>query len=170
MGTNLRGNNVSSAVPATGQVLTWDGSQWVAQTPSGGGASPSGQTITANESTQSTTYVDLATVGPAVTVTVGDSGLLLVSFGFTLGDTSYTASGWMGLDFSGANTIAPIDDDSVQLTYVSNYSNIWNAGSRQRVIGGLNPGLTTITAKYRTNGGFPNIAHFLRRDLVVTPL
>jgi hypothetical protein len=39
--TGIQGRSLSSTAPSTGQVLTWNGSAWLAQTPSGGGGGAS---------------------------------------------------------------------------------------------------------------------------------
>jgi hypothetical protein len=66
------------------------------------------------ETTISTTYTNLTTVGPAVTVVVPASGTVLVSV--TAGMVSSNGNaGYMGFAASGANTSAPTDTLALNL-------------------------------------------------------
>jgi hypothetical protein len=66
MSANLRGNNVSSASPSSGQVLAWDGTQWAPATSGGGitqltddvvaGPGSGSQTSTIHEATGQPTF------------------------------------------------------------------------------------------------------------------
>lgn len=104
--------------------------------------------VATSESTASATYVDLTTVGPAVTFTVPASGKVLV----TLAAGLYNASAYsiMGVALSGANTVAA--DDAFALVS-GGVAGLDMALSTTLLISGLTPGITTFTAKYRTPGG-----------------
>lgn len=143
------------AVGTNGQVLTADSAQsagmkWAAPVAAGSAI------VTALESTNSTTYTDLATVGPSVTVDVGPLGLAIVSFGFTIGGlpgSATTIGPYMHYQMSGANTSFP-DDNHTTGTYTDSDNlgagNFWfGFMSRTRVHVGLSPGATTFTAKYK---------------------
>jgi hypothetical protein len=128
--------------------------------PSGGSSTtvlgqPVAVTILTSETTASASYVDLATVGPSVTVTVGADGILLVGWGC---HTSPAAgeNGWMSLALSGANTLAASDDYTWG-------GGVLLIGGTTRCFTGLTPGATTITAKYRSDGSHSHT--FLRRHL-----
>lgn len=124
---------------------------------------PQGNTVATAESTASAAYVDLTTVGPAVTVTTGTSALVLVGcLGLT---TNVGSATWMAIAVSGATTIAAVDNNAFAQT-----SSTASAGVQATycfVITGLNAGSNTFTAKYRTNGG---TATFSMRTLAVWPL
>lgn len=125
---------------------------------------PSSASIVTNETTTSTTYTDLATVGPTVTVATGPRAW--VALGAELGNSvSLTASVRIALQISGATSVAASDDFAFG-------SNGWNATNHRNVgiTGGVFTGLTagtnTFTAKYRVSAGTGNYA---RRILSVIP-
>ena len=112
------------------------------------------------ESTTSSSYADLATAGPAVTVTVGSSGILIVNlYSFIHNDGATTNGAAMAYALSGANTVAANDTHSLRC-YPSNDTGRQSSYSATFVHTGLSAGSTTITAKYRrlegNNGVFSN--------------
>jgi hypothetical protein len=117
--------------------------------------------VATSQTTTSTSYTDLATSGPAVTVTVGANGILLVSCFATLTNSGSAAQN-VSFELSGANTMTPSDE----------YSGSISSGSvattgRTVILTGLNPGATTVTAKYRVVAG---TGTFLRRSISAVPL
>lgn len=104
--------------------------------------------VTTDQATASTSYTDLTTSGPAVTVTVGANGLLLVGVGANTNNNG-TGEDYMSFAMSGANTLAASDQYAYEA--VSFVAGAKNAGSREFLFTGLTAGSTTITAKYRTN-------------------
>lgn len=140
--------------------------------------SPSGDVCT------SATYVDLANVGPQVTVPVGASGRILViataqvqwATGFaaaSLGDGRFDVA------FAGANIRSPNEtsDPLVGLaTIQTNTSAGTNANvgqfsvTTQAVFSGLNVGATLITMKYRRAATVTIDTTFFRRTLTVFKL
>ncbi|WP_427007206.1 hypothetical protein [Pseudarthrobacter sp. H2] len=118
-------------------------------------------TVVATESTASTTYTDLTTVGPAVTATVGPAGSALVtitchSYNSAVNDT------FMSFAVSGATTQAASDNNAKVTSTTSGQQ-----GSTTTLLTGLNPGTTTFTSKYRVAAG---TGGFLRRTISVVPL
>lgn len=132
-------------------------------------------TITTQQSTSSTTYGDLATVGPAVTARIRSTGKCLVIVSSQMG-SAYSAVTAIGAATSfvasGANTLATSGARSINW-----YSATGGATSMTRVdqfgatfyLSGLNPGNTTFTLKYRSQVAGLN-ADFSDRVLVVMPL
>lgn len=59
---SLRGNAVSSAIPTTGQTLTWSGSAWIPATPAGGASVSSTITSTVTNTFANTVSSTLATL------------------------------------------------------------------------------------------------------------
>jgi len=112
------------------------------------------------QSTTATTLTDLATVGPAVTVTIGASGMALVICSAVCYATT-DQSGSMNFAVSGATTIA------------APASNVYVLGqfavgsSAATLVTGLTPGSNTFTAKYQASGG---TAYFEDRGIIVIPL
>lgn len=108
--------------------------------------------VLASEGTSSATYVDLTTPGPSVTVTVGQSGIVLLGWNTQCDATTGAAS----VAVSGANTIASTDNYYLRSAGA-------NAGSgRTYVFTGLTPGSTTFKMQYRSTSG---TANFQRRTI-----
>ena len=143
-----------AAAPATRLAVGADRALLVADSGQSGGVRWSGlQTaaVATNETTASAAYTDLATGGPAVTVTVGASGIVIVGFN---NQVTSTANGWSSVAVSGATTTAASD--------------VWgffpgvNAGpqgGRTHVFTGLASGSTTFTMKYRSTSGTTGFAN-----------
>jgi hypothetical protein len=110
------------------------------------------------ETTSSTTYVDLATAGPTVTVTVGRTGRVFVNVGSYV-DVPAGAQGTVGLFVDGFFV-----RDVVTLRGASN--TISNPATT-RVITNLSAGLHTFTLKYRSVTGA--LLGFGARFLTVQP-
>lgn len=122
-------------------------------------------TVSTSQTTTSTSYTDLATTGPAVTVTIGSTGKALVSlYGLMLQSNASQAS-FMGFAVSGATTVAAADAFALAL-------NAAVAGDAIRcgatwLVTGLNSGSTTGTAKYRVTA---NTGTYQDRHIIWTPL
>lgn len=123
--------------------------------------SPIQSIITTGQGTTSAAYTDMATVGPAVTVTVGTTGKVLVALysAYSNGTSNFAL---MSYAVSGATTVGAADTRALQ---TATPSDVRNGMTVLEV--GLNPGSTTFTAKYRSTGG---TAGFSGRFLWVTPL
>jgi hypothetical protein len=132
--------------------------------------------ITTQQTTTSTTYTDLATVGPSATVTIRPTGkaLVVVSSQMAFAEVSTQETG-AAVSFvaSGANSIGTSSQRSV---------NSWlSVGGPPASIGrtdqygatfylsGLNTGETTFTLKYKTQMT-GKTAYFADRVIVVWPL
>lgn len=103
-------------------------------------------------------YGDCVTVGPTVTTTVTESGILLVGLAATYFET-IAYGGHMSFTLSGANTLAADDIRSVFMTLAERVT------STIFVLSGLTPGATTITAKYRSRGYPTDTGYFSYRQL-----
>jgi hypothetical protein len=104
-------------------------------------------------------YTDLP-FGPATTVEVTSGGTVMVILNagiFSSPDTCH-----MGFEMTGTNNAGASDSRSL-----ATISNDLSRGSATYVLTGLNAGLTTFTAKYRSDGGF--ICDFVDRSLTVIP-
>lgn len=119
--------------------------------------------VTTLQTTTSTSFTDLTTSGPAVTITVPTGGMRVkVTVQAQLAQTSAAAPVYMGFAVSGSTTVAASDDNA--LTH--NGSGSFEAYSHISVVT-LNAGSNTITAKYRTTSG---TAQYRYRRLLVEPL
>ena len=120
--------------------------------------------INVSQSTTSTSYVDLSTVGPQVTVTTGTEVLVFLTCAQSndnAGDSSF-----MTVAVSGATTRAAIDDDALQLVSAINFAS--HRATRTTFLTGLTAGSNTFTAKYRSDSG-TNAANFNLRAIIVIP-
>jgi hypothetical protein len=140
------------AVGTNGQILTADstaatGLKW--ETPAGATPTSGNASVLTFQTTTSTSYTDLATSGPAVTVTTGTKALVM--FGCNMTSTNALAVGRMDFAVSGASTRNPTDDTAFLYSNATN--NAQFAGSRVVTVTGLTAGSNTFTAKYITNTG-----------------
>lgn len=124
-------------------------------------------TVATSQTTASTSYTDLATVGPAVTVTIGANGLALVIMYAHMANATDTADCRMGFVVSGASTVA-VSDTTALIRRASDASAAGvGASSAVHLVEGLTPGSNTFTSKYRVNAG---TGTFLNRVIAVIPL
>lgn len=125
---------------------------------------PQTDTVAAGQTTSSTTFTDLATVGPSVTVNIGPNGLALVSVHSQFVGDNTAQNQQIAVQASGANTIA-------NSTYLSSgtTSGISQVFGGTKLLTGLNPGSTTFICKYRRVGA-GSLAEFANRSLSVVPL
>lgn len=124
-------------------------------------AGAGGQFIFTDQSTTSTSFTDLATVGPAATVTIGANGLALVIW--AAGIYTAAAQKYAGVAVSGANTVAASDNEALR----NDSASFVGIQERSQLFTGLTPGSTTFTMKYRTASG---TANFFSRRIIVIPL
>lgn len=121
--------------------------------------------VATNETTTSTTYTDLTTSGPSVTVTTGTTVLVVISS--TMRCTSAGAGGmYASVAVSGATTIAAVDTRAL-LFEPASAGEYWKA-SFIAFIATLTAGSNTFTLKYRTVSGIT--AEFSNREITVIPL
>lgn len=143
---------------------------------------PTGDDVPTPESTGSTSYVNLTTIGPSVTVDIGDTGRCIVCVGALISITALsgfairTASGFMSFDVSGPTPSGPIDARAAALSFRYNISgttenttyDLDSGVSRMTILKGLQPGEYTFTAKYRTDNS-AGTSTFYDRTLIVFP-
>lgn len=115
--------------------------------------------VAASQSTTSTTYTDLTTVGPQVTVTTGAQALIFL-YGSAI-NTGVGAS-LISIDITGASTISAVDNDSVGSSAATGFR-----ATSVYMQTGLTPGSNTFTAKYRVGSG---TGTFQDRRLTILPL
>lgn len=120
-------------------------------------ASGNGNFVSTSQTTASTTYVDLATVG-AVTITTGTTALVTVSCNAQTATAG--ASVYMGFAVSGATTTAASDTYAAWYRNSSNYQTALSATFPVTLTAGSN----TFTTKFRTDAG---TATYLSRTIAV---
>jgi hypothetical protein len=138
-------------IGTTNQVLTADTTvspykvKWAAVSASPTNASA---TVATTQTTTSTSYTDLATAGPAVTITTGTRALVIVG-GLNTNGTN-TAFAYMDFAISGATTRSASDTTAMMFRAAS--GNDDKSYSRANVVT-VTAGSNTFTAKYRQSGG-----------------
>jgi hypothetical protein len=115
------------------------------------------------ETTASSSYVDLSSAGPAVSVTTGVNALVIL----TCNMESNTAGGIsnMGCTISGATSESATESNS--LRYESGSSGDAIQASFATIYTTLTAGSNTFTAKYKTNGA--GTSSFSARKVSVLP-
>jgi hypothetical protein len=156
------------AVGTNGQVLTADstaatGLKWA--TSASGSFNTSLATVATDQTTTSTSYVDLATAGPAVTVTTGTKALVSIKASMANGATA--TGQLMGVAVSGATTLAASDTYAAGYKYIGAVNN-QPIGAATFLIEGLTAGSNTFTAKYRSATG--DTVYFKERMISVVNL
>jgi hypothetical protein len=141
---------------------------------------PAASTIAASEPVEAPrAFVDLATVGPTVTVSIGRSGRCAVTVGATIAygssdDGVLSQGGAMSFEVTGANRRPPnLDRPGRLFLSISGIEvpfSVTQTFAATTVLDGLRPGPTTFTAKYRAEGGSPVPVFFSDRTILVTPL
>jgi hypothetical protein len=113
------------------------------------------QTVLTEESTPSTTYTDLATVGPSITGLA--TGQYQLQYGFMLGLVSNVTSALMAPSLNGST---PSDDEAAR-------TRVTETGVSRATLLAIPEGSNnTVTMKYRQEGG--TIGYFSNRWLLLT--
>lgn len=134
---------------------------WVSSSAAGGAASTAATAAVAtSEATTSTSYVDLTTPGPAVTVTTRTKALVIVS-GYLTGAVSNAPH--MGVAVSGATTIAAADADALRAPPSATAP----IRASVAVLVTLTAGSNVFTAKYKSSAG--GSVSFEGRSIIVIP-
>lgn len=140
------------------------------------------QQVFATQTCSSTSFTDLTTPGPFVTVPVRSSQRILVlataqmqwSIGFA---ATVSQRGDMGIQMSGANSITPNIATDLMLPLIVDQSEVTSGTTArtlvwtitgQAVYENLNPGNTTIKVQYRKSGS--SNVDFSRRTITVITL
>jgi hypothetical protein len=116
--------------------------------------------VATSESTTSTTYVDLATVGPSASVVAPPSGQVLVNLSANSNNNTSGQTSWVSLSIAGSTP-----SDSAGISFANTVAERKGAAL---LVGGLTPGTTyTFTMKYRVTGG---TGAFNVRRIAATPV
>ena len=160
------------AVGTNGHTLVADSSvsptglKWAA--PASGVPANAVDRVETNQFTGSTTYTDLTTSGPAVTVTTGTKALVIITAALYAQGSLQQAR--MTYAVSGATTIAASDDVCLLIRQTGSDNNQPIRASAASVAT-LTAGSNTFTAKYRWDGsGEVQQAHFAQREIFVINL
>lgn len=151
-------NDISENVDA---LATGSGIGDGAITPTKINLGPTTAVVATDQGTTSTSFTDLATTGPAATVTIGTNGLALAFWSAEIYNVS--AQKYVGVALSGANTVAANNADAIR----NDPATFSGTQTAFKLFTGLTPGPTTFTLKYRTASG---TAQFSSRKITVIPL
>lgn len=156
------GTNIDSLAITTAKLAA------AAVTPDKLGTGGNTASIQTSQATSSTSYTDLATVGPSVTVTIGANGLALVLFSTI--QTNSSASGYSdcSIDISGATTISANTNGATNNRRTYWLGTVDNKQAFGYLFTGLTPGSTTFKMQYRAI--VTGTATFSGRHLSVIPL
>lgn len=119
-------------------------------------------TVFTSETTTSTSFADLATVGPAVTVTA--SGWMLVMVSGSLSNNTVNASSYISYEMTGAHSSSATTSVAVRMTSSTANAALTAAHALVRTV---TPGSTTLTGKYAVTAG---TGTFADRRIAVIPL
>ena len=139
------------AVGSNNQVLTADSStatglKWATPATSGTAIAGSYATVATQESTTSSSFTDLTTSGPAVTVTTGTKALVIVSA--SQRSTISGAQAQMSFAVSGATTRAVQTNEYTSTSWGSVTGGMNETASAAILVTGLTAGSNVFTAKY----------------------
>lgn len=124
--------------------------------------------VATSQTATSTSYGDLATTGPAVTVTIGANGLALVCLSASMTNSSAGGDGALtSFAISGATTMAAGTSPYILFYQTWTTSSLGEFGATWLVTG-LTPGSTTFTVKYAAFSG--GTAGWKDRSISVVPL
>ncbi|GAA0528859.1 hypothetical protein GCM10010172_06840 [Paractinoplanes ferrugineus] len=121
---------------------------------------PKAHTVGTTQNTTLTSYTNLATVGPTVTVTSGANALIMWGAQLYSGTTGQSI--YMSYAISGATSVAATDASAVVSTNTLNYPIQMSRVVLQSTTAGSN----VITCQYRVDGGTGNYG---QRNLNVVP-
>ncbi len=147
---------------ANGQVLAWNGASWVPQTVTAISAFPipTDNTQPASQTTTSTAYTDLATVGPTLTVLVSATGKAQVTITSTMSNSNNNNGCLESFSVDGG---AVTDATSIQMNGVQAGGAFRMSGTY--LVSGLSAGSHLFTAKYRASA---TTCTYSNRNMIVT--
>lgn len=147
---------VADSAEATG--LKW-------ATPASGAPASDSATVATNQVTNSTSYTDLSTAGPSVTLTTGTKALVIVTSRISVSTSNNY--GYHSYAVSGATTIAASDSVAVLSTYPDSNGDARQSSASRLTT--LNAGSNTFTSKYRFTGSGSG-SYFQAREIIVIDL
>lgn len=120
--------------------------------------------VATSQTTTSTTFTDLATKGPSLTVDHGET--VLVFWSCKMSNNTNNVATSVGVGASGSDHVSP--HNSWRLLHDGVSANETSRYSAFREIGRLNPGTSTFTLKYKVASS--STGTFSDRNLIVMPL
>lgn len=127
---------------------------------------PGYATVETAESTQSTDYTDLATIGPTVEVDTGTQAFVCIAAALETDTTNGQAR--MNFDISGDTSRSPSDETALVIDGIAANDRIRCA--QYDLVQNLTPGTNKFEMKYAASRVSPATAMFRSRYLIVFPL
>ena len=159
--THVRDNFLASeaaVVTAAGQMV------WSTAANTLAARTPSSATVATSQTTTSTSYTDLTTVGPQVTITTGS--VALVYIGCNISNSTIGAGSLMSYGVTSATTMLAADNWCLMWDGSAYASGLARLGV-WHFVSNLVPGSNIFTAKYKVHTG---TGTFLDRELIVYPV
>jgi len=153
-------------IGSSAQVLTVSGGVPSWATPSGGSFTTGVTNIALQQATTSTSYTDLATAGPAVTITTGTKALVTITSQIAK-TGSATPNGWASFAISGATTLAASNTYGIQFAMTDAVGGEFQA-SGAWIVTGLTAGSNVFTMKYKDQNA--GTSYFSNRTISVLNL
>ena len=125
---------------------------------------PNSAAVATSETTSTTSYTDLATTGPQVTITTGTIALIYV--GCHMSNSTIGAASYMSYGVTSATSITALEDWGISWDGSAFASGAARIGA-WHYVSNLNTGSNIFTAKYKVESG---TGTFLNRELIVFPL
>jgi len=123
------------------------------------------QLVSAFEGTTSTSYTNLATSGPEVTVTTGTKALVIVSANIVNSTNNNSLQAWMSYAVSGATTTSASDTWALAVSGIQSIA--YQMKMSLASVATLTAGSNVFTAKYRATSG---TSEFGNRSITVINL
>lgn len=154
--------NVTPAALATtaGSIFVATGANAIAQ------RTPATNTVATSQTTASTAFTDIATVGPTVTVTTGTQALVIV----TVSASNSAAIGDNRVDFAITGSTSRSASDTTAMVHQEGSANQGHRSSVVNLITGITGGSNTFTVKYRITATGGGTGTFNDRTITVIPL
>lgn len=124
---------------------------------------PATARVNTAQTTASTSYVDLATVGPSLTATTGTIAIIL--FAAEVANATSNSLTKCSVAVSGATTVAA--SDSWTLSFDGNAAGNFSRAAMVHIFTGLNSGSNTFTMKYAVGS---STGTFQNREINIIPL
>jgi len=137
--------NTRLGIGGTGTVLTVASGVPTWSTPAAATPTTAAAIVDTNQNTTSTSYTDLATAGPAVTLTTGTKVLVII--GAAIVPQTQNCEAFMSYAISGATTSAA--NDTRAISFYRNVSGIVYGAYSKATTVTVTAGSNTFTAKYK---------------------
>lgn len=163
VGVTLNGLSVTLAQDAGGKLIKSATNTWYFLPNAPAAAASATATVATSQTTTSGTYTDLATAGPAVTLTTGTKALVIMVAQLNPASQEFC---YMSAAVSGASTVAASDAWGIYNAIVSGA--LYSRQSSAKLFTGLTAGSNTFTAKYRTAAG--STGQFINREIIAVDM